>query len=494
VKVFAVLFIAFLAAAQTPPGTLVYFDEFNGAALDSAMWRVASGPGDPTQQTQGYYTPAACQVHDGSLHLVTGNQPIKGADGKTYPYTSCRIDSNFSFLYGHVEFRAQLPAGKGYWPALSIRTDSSKSPQNGEIDVIEGRGSNTQGVYSTIRYWSQGTQLGSACGVAGSVPQGNCTSGIAGIPPAATDLSAGYHVYAIDWSPAQVVWSLDSKPYFTTAAIQNHIAQAVTIDLAVGGTLDGATDQTTPFPAELAIDYVRVYQTTPAPAVISAASQIPGVAPESIATIFGVGLAASAMAATSLPLATTLAGTTVTVKDSAGATRSAPLYYVSPNQINLQIPLGTAATGNATITIGKQTVTAPVGSVAPSLFTVNSSGFGVAAATAVRIDAAGNQTPVAIFQCTATAACVSIPIDLGKPTDQIYVSLYGTGIRNRFDYSMQAGSVFIPLLYGGPQGASPGLDQVNFQLPAALRGMGEIPFALTVNGLAANPVTLNIAP
>lgn len=482
--------IAFLVAAQTPPGTLVYADEFNGAALDPAAWRVANIAGDATQS---YYTPAACHLHDGGLHLVAGNQPIKGADGRTYNYTSCRIESNFSFLYGHVEFRAMLPRGNGYWPGLRIRTDSSKGLQNGEIDIVEARGSNTQGAYAAIRYWSQGTQLGSTCAVAGGAPTNNCLTGTTGVPPVGTDLSTDFHVYAVDWTPAQVIWSIDSKTYFTSPTIQNRIAQAVTIDLAVGGTFDGPVDQMTPFPAELVIDYVRVYQTTPVPAVISAASQTPLIAPESIATIFGAGLAATAQAATSLPLGTTLAGTTVTVKDSAGATRSAPLYYVSPTQINFQVPLGTAATGNATITIGKQVVTAPVGSVAPALFTVNSSGFGVAAATAVRYDTAGKTSPVAIFQCGA-AGCTAAPIDLGKATDQIYVSLYGTGIRNRFDYSLQAGNLYIPVLYGGPQGDSPGLDQVNFLLPATLRGMGELPFMLIVNGIAANPVTLNIGP
>ncbi len=480
------------ALGQTPPGTLVYSDEFNGTALDANMWRIANAPGDATQLIQGYYTPTACQVHDGSLHLVTGNLPIQGSDGKMYNYSSCRIDSNFSFQYGHVEFRAKLPAGKGYWPALWLRTDSTKGPIAGEIDVIEEHGSNPLAVNSTLHYWSQGNHLGSACAVAGAGTLGACVQGTANVPPVATNLSADYHVYAIDWSPAQVTWSLDTKAYFTAPNIQNHVAQAIIINLAVGGTYDGPVDSTTPFPAEMAVDYVRVYQTTPAPAAISAASQTPALAPEAIGTIFGLALSTATQAFAALPLPTTLAATTVSVKDAAGATRAAPLYYVSPTQINFQVPLGTAS-GNATLTIGKQTTVVAIAPVAPALFTVNSSGFGVAAATATRYDAAGNQTPVAVFSCTA-AGCVSTPLDLGKSTDQVFISLYGSGIRNRFDYSLQAGGEFIPVLHGGPQGVSPGLDQVNFQIPASLRGKGEIPFQLTVNGISANPVTLNIAP
>jgi beta-glucanase (GH16 family) len=81
---------------------------------------VANGAGNAAQQIYGYYTPSACQVHGGALHLAANNRPVT-AGGRPHPYTTCRMDSSFSFLYGRREFRAQLPRERGYWPVLWAR-------------------------------------------------------------------------------------------------------------------------------------------------------------------------------------------------------------------------------------------------------------------------------------------------------------------------------------------------------------------------------------
>ena len=52
--------------------------------------------------------------------------------------------------------------------------------------------------------------------------------------------------------------------------------------------------------------------------------------------------------------------------------------------------------------------------------------------------------------------------------------------------------VSLPVLYAGAQGAYPGLDQVNVQIPGSLRGIGEADLILTVDGQAANTVRINI--
>ena len=114
-----------------------------------------------------------------------------------------------------------------------------------------------------------------------------------------------------------------------------------------------------------------------------------GLASEAIASVFGTKLATTTNAAGPLPLPTSLAGTTVKVKDSAGIERLAPLFYVSPQQVNYQIPPGTSP-GTATITIisGDSTVStgeALVRAVAPGLFAANADGQGVAAAVEHRI-------------------------------------------------------------------------------------------------------------
>src|SRR5262249_11132981 len=90
-------------------------------------------------------------------------------------------------------------------------------------------------------------------------------------------------------------------------------------------------------------------QPSPPVTVVSAASYTTRVATESIASAFGTGMANQVMAATTIPLPTVLAGSSLTITDSAGVARPAPLFFVSPNQINFQIPAETAA-GNASVT------------------------------------------------------------------------------------------------------------------------------------------------
>jgi uncharacterized protein (TIGR03437 family) len=231
---------------------------------------------------------------------------------------------------------------------------------------------------------------------------------------------------------------------------------------------------------------------------VSAASGAPVVAPESIASAYGTGLAGVTASAGSLPLPTVLGGVTLEVTDSAGATRLAPLYFVSPAQINYLVPAGTAP-GQAGVTVHNGAValsgTAQVSRVAPGLFTANGTGRGVAAAIAVQVVIATRiQSTFPIFQCSSGGACVSVPVRLGVDTPA-YLSLFGTGIRNRTDLShvtCTINGVSVPVLYAGPQSQFPGLDQVNVAVPLSLRGAGETDLVLSVDGQAANTVRVNI--
>src|SRR5262249_18389639 len=229
-----------------------------------------------------------------------------------------------------------------------------------------------------------------------------------------------------------------------------------------------------------------------------AASQTGVVATESIASFYAPNMAAGNMSADTTPLPMSLEGISVQVRDSAGATRPAPLYFVSPTQVNFQIPPGTA-TGQATFTlmngaapVGSPT-TAVVGSIAPAIFTADSSGKGVAAAQSVQQGVGGLQAINLIFQC-ANNACTSVPINLGVDTPTSLV-LYGTGIRNRSALSGVTATikgVNAPVFFAGAQGVFVGLDQVNLSLPLNLRGSGESDLILTVDGQTANTVRVNI--
>ena len=87
-----------------------------------------------------------------------------------------------------------------------------------------------------------------------------------------------------------------------------------------------------------------------------------------------------------------------------------------------------------------------------------------------------------------------MPIALGVDTP-VYISLYGTGIRGRSslaDVGVTIGSVSAPVLYAGPQGTYPGLDQVNIALPLSLRGAGVVDVTLTVSGQSSNTVQIAV--
>lgn len=239
----------------------------------------------------------------------------------------------------------------------------------------------------------------------------------------------------------------------------------------------------------------------PTVTTVSAASYAASVlSADSIAAAFGQGLAGTTQVADVIPLPTTLVGTTVKVTDSAGTERPAPLFFVSPGQVNYLIPSETKP-GMATVTVTKDNAVVSTGrvqieAVAPGLFAANANGRGVAAALAVRVRADGSQTPEPVFRFDpAQGRNVSVPIDLGPETDQVVLVLFGTGIRSRSALSAvsaRIGGEAADVQYAGPQGGFVGLDQINLPLRRSLIGRGEVDVFLIVDGKEANPATINI--
>jgi uncharacterized protein (TIGR03437 family) len=231
--------------------------------------------------------------------------------------------------------------------------------------------------------------------------------------------------------------------------------------------------------------------------VVSAASFTgPNLAPESIATALGDPLAPTTIEVTSLPLPTSLAGFSVQVTDRNGITRAAPLFYISPRQVNFAVPAGTPA-GTATVSafsgeILRASSRVQIEAVAPALFTQNADGKGVAAAIAVRYSPGGLVTWAPVYACgAAPGSCVPAPIDVGGPGETAYLVLFGSGIRNRSaltSVGVVIGGLNARADYAGPQGQYAGLDQVNIPLPRELAGRGVVNVELTVDGKPANIV------
>jgi uncharacterized protein (TIGR03437 family) len=234
---------------------------------------------------------------------------------------------------------------------------------------------------------------------------------------------------------------------------------------------------------------------------VSAASFTAGaLAPEAIVAAFGDGLATTTQVASALPLPFDLAGTRVAVRDSAGVERPAPLFFVSPSQVNYLTPAETAA-GLATVTItsGDGSVfseAVEIAPVAPGLFAANADGQGVAAAIALRVksDGSASYEPVAQFDA-ALGRYVAAPVELGDEGDQVYLLLFGTGIRSVDSLaSMKAtvGGVEAQVTYAGAQVGFAGLDQANVRLPRSLAGRGEVNVNLMVDGRVTNTVKISI--
>jgi uncharacterized protein (TIGR03437 family) len=224
----------------------------------------------------------------------------------------------------------------------------------------------------------------------------------------------------------------------------------------------------------------------------STASASPKLAVNSLAAAYGSNLAANTAAAT-LPLQTTLGSVTVQFTDSAGTSKLAPLLYVSANQVNYQVPDGLAP-GIAAVTIGSSTGSALIDALAPGLYSASGTGSGVAAALAALYSTDGMVTPENLVECSS-AGCTAVPMSLGNPTDQLIVSLFGTGLRNFSSLQnamIQIGGAPAQILFVGAQSQYPGLDQINVVVPRSLAGAGEVPIVLTLDGQTANVVTLSV--
>jgi uncharacterized protein (TIGR03437 family) len=128
----------------------------------------------------------------------------------------------------------------------------------------------------------------------------------------------------------------------------------------------------------------------------------------------------------------------------------------------------------------------------PGIFTAYQNGEGPASAQAVIIHADGSQSQQATYSCSG-GSCAPSPI-VTASTDQLYIELFGTGIRNLSALSAASATVngqSVPVQYAGKSGYT-GEDQVNIQIPGSLFNSGLVNVVLTVGGQTANTVTIEL--
>jgi beta-glucanase (GH16 family) len=169
-------------------------------------------------------------------------------------YTSARLRTEGlgEWAYGRFEGRIQIPRGQGIWPAFWMMGATGGGwPYNGEIDIMENIGKEPGRIHGTVH--------------------GPGYSGAHG-PTSPYDLASGafaddFHVYAVEWEPAEVRWYMDDQLYKTLTPkdigdnkwVFDHPFY-ILLNVAVGGGWPGYPNETSTFPQTMLVDYVRVYQ------------------------------------------------------------------------------------------------------------------------------------------------------------------------------------------------------------------------------------------
>ncbi|HTB82905.1 MAG TPA: glycoside hydrolase family 16 protein [Candidatus Sulfotelmatobacter sp.] len=243
---------------------ITWSDEFNGTNINTNTWTFESGNGCPGNCGWGnneleYYTARTnnAYVSGGLLHIVAQRESTNG-----FNYTSARMKSEglFSCQYGRIEWRAQLPAGVGTWPALWVMGTNIANlgwPGCGEIDVMESDSTNTAMAQSSIHSGSDATAIY-------NFTDGNSTT--------------NFHNYTLDWTTNAMLFYVDGHLFETQTSWGSSTTNTypfpfnqpffLLMNLAIGGNYvgnptTGAINSGTVFPAQVLVDYVRVYNLTP---------------------------------------------------------------------------------------------------------------------------------------------------------------------------------------------------------------------------------------
>ncbi|MGA2870923.1 MAG: glycoside hydrolase family 16 protein, partial [Verrucomicrobiota bacterium] len=208
---------------------LVWSDEFNGTTINTNTWTYDLGAGGWGNNELEYYTSSAANsyVSAGYLHIAARQQSVDG-----HSYTSARMKSQglFSFTYGRIEWRAQLPNGAGFWPALWLLGTNISNvgwPGCGEIDVVENKGSDLKMDQGSLHSGSDETKIY------------HFFDG---------DSVTNFHTYTLDWATNAMLFYVDGHLYETQTNWSSSVGSYPTpfnqpffilMNIAVGGNYLG---------------------------------------------------------------------------------------------------------------------------------------------------------------------------------------------------------------------------------------------------------------
>jgi len=273
--------------------TLIWQDEFAqplGSGPDPSKWTHDLGDhGWGNAELQRYtdsrenaFVVADPEATDGRALVIRARWEGRDAEG---PYTSARIKTQekFAAKFGRIEARLKLPKGQGIWAAfwtLGETIETRGWPECGEIDIMESLGHEPDKVYGTIH--GPGHSGGDNQTTAHyRIGRADTDGGLGGDSrhsdfenPARrevseADFSTGYHIFAVEWRPGRIEWFVDSERYHSLTPdelpegarwVFDDTPQFILLNLAVGGHWPKYPDETTTFPQDYRIDYVRVFE------------------------------------------------------------------------------------------------------------------------------------------------------------------------------------------------------------------------------------------
>jgi beta-glucanase (GH16 family) len=224
---------------------LVWSDEFTSSI--GPDWKFETGGGGWGNNEKQYYQQQNASVSAGNLVITARKEAVGGM-----PYTSARLITagKKSWTYGKIEARIKTPKGQGLWPAFwmlgnDLYDPNIGWPKCGEIDIME-QVNNDATTLGTPHWDNNGWTY-----VSGST---------------ACSINA-YHVYSVTWDASSIKWFLDGVQFHSLNIANNinstdefHKPFFIILNIAVGGNLPGQTIDDSKLPAQMLVDYVRVYQ------------------------------------------------------------------------------------------------------------------------------------------------------------------------------------------------------------------------------------------
>lgn len=243
--------------------TVVWEDDFDYTGLpDDTVWGYSVGNNDGWGNDEiEYYTeanPDNVNVSNGELTITArySKDGLITADDKTYDYTSAKIYTKNSWLYGKFEITAKMPSGSGYWPAIWFLPENNAYgawPLSGEIDLVEIMGGRDTIAQQSLQTYDRNIKYGSDWTVQSPVNAG---------------VENGFHTYILTWTPEEIWMGVDGTNYIK---VSRDLAQPfdsdaypfvqpfyMILNIALGGTSGGTVDNSS-FPESMIVNSIKVY-------------------------------------------------------------------------------------------------------------------------------------------------------------------------------------------------------------------------------------------